>query len=162
MKGYEAMGISLYKPDLSEMGFRRELLADEDTMSYNAHWGGAIDFPEEDWEGWYSHWLINTDARRFYRYIKDDEMGEFVGEAAYHIDTDSSRCLADVIVHSRFRNRGIGTAALGLLCKAAKENGVDVICDNIAKDNPGISLFIKNGFTEEYRDDEIIMLRKEL
>ena len=32
----------------------------------------------------------------------------------------------------------------------------------IAIDNPAAELFLKAGFTEEYRTDEIIMLKKEL
>ena len=34
--------------------------------------------------------------------------------------------------------------------------------DDIAIDNPAARLFLKAGFTEEYRTDEIIMLKKEL
>ena len=34
--------------------------------------------------------------------------------------------------------------------------------DDIAIDNPAIRLFLKAGFYEEYRTDEIIMLKKDL
>ena len=34
--------------------------------------------------------------------------------------------------------------------------------DDIAIDNPSITLFLRHGFVEEYRVDEIIMLKKEL
>ena len=34
--------------------------------------------------------------------------------------------------------------------------------DDIAIDNPAITLFLRHGFVEEYRTDEIIMLKKEL
>ena len=40
--------------------------------------------------------------------------------------------------------------------------GVEVLYDNIAIDNPAIKLFLKTGFYEEYRTDEIIMLKKEV
>ena len=46
------------------------------------------------------------------------------------------------------------------MCDFAKENGVETLYDDIALDNPGIALFLKNGFTEEFRTDEIIMLKK--
>ena len=34
--------------------------------------------------------------------------------------------------------------------------------ENIAVDNPAVELFLRHGFIEEYRTDDIIMLRKEL
>ena len=40
--------------------------------------------------------------------------------------------------------------------------GVEVLYDNIAIDNPAIKLFMKVGVCEEYRPDEIIMLKKEI
>ena len=49
-----------------------------------------------------------------------------------------------------------------LLCAAAKENGVTVLYDDIAIDNPAVEMFLKHGFREEYHTDEIIMLKKEL
>ena len=67
-----------------------------------------------------------------------------------------------MIVFSLYRNRGYGSKALKLLCREAAERGVDVLYDDIAIDNPGISIFLREGFTEEYRTDEIIMLRKDL
>ena len=39
---------------------------------------------------------------------------------------------------------------------------MDVLRDDIAIDNPAVGLFLKAGFTEEYRTNEIIMLKKEL
>ena len=41
-------------------------------------------------------------------------------------------------------------------------SGVTVLHDDIAADNPAIPLFLRHGFAEEYRTDEIVMLRKEL
>ena len=58
-------------------------------------------------------------------------------------------------------DKGLGGQGLLLLCEAAKVNGVEILYDNIAIDNPVIKLFLKTGFCEEYRTDEIIMLKKE-
>ena len=52
--------------------------------------------------------------------------------------------------------------ALDLLCTAAKENGITVLYDDIAIDNPAVKLFLKHGFKEESRTDEKIILKKEL
>lgn len=49
-----------------------------------------------------------------------------------------------------------------MLCEAARENGVSNLYDDIAIDNPAIKLFLKVGFCEEYRTDEVIMLKKEI
>ncbi len=60
------------------------------------------------------------------------------------------------------RGVGYGSRGLDLLCDAAKKNGVALLYDDIAIENPAITLFLKHGFVEEYRTDEIIMLKKEL
>jgi len=35
----------------------------EETMSYNAKWGGTIPFPEDEWGPWYEAWVINPGAK---------------------------------------------------------------------------------------------------
>ena len=152
--------LRLHQPKLRDLWFRRDFMADPETMSYNHAWGGTIPFPEEKWNAWYDDWLVNHENRRFYRYLADEDT--FVGEIAYHYDRDRKNYLADVIVAAQYRGRGYGGAGLRLLCEAARENGVSVLYDDIAIDNPAIRLFFAQGFTEEYRTDEIIMLKKEL
>ena len=154
--------ITTYKPTLQDLWFRQQFMADEATMSYNAAWGGTIPFPENTWKEWYDRWLIHHENKRFYRYLMDTETQTFVGEIAYHYDEEREIWLADVIVASEYRGKGYGSEGLQLLCDAAKANGVEVLRDDIAIDNPAARLFLKAGFTEEYRTDEIIMLKKEL
>ena len=57
--------IRFHKPLLEELRFRQQLLSDEQTMAYNARWGGAVGFPQDRWAGWYSRWVEHPD-RRFY------------------------------------------------------------------------------------------------
>lgn len=154
--------LMLYVPTLGDLWFRQTMLADDETMSYNDAWGGTVPFPEEDWGDWYDRWLGCADGKRFYRYLAIAETGEFVGEVAYHYDDDEALWLADVIVHTPYRGHGYGRAGLELLCQAAADNGVDVLYDNIAIDNPAIGLFLTCGFTEDFRTDECIYLRKDL
>ena len=151
--------ISIYKPGRDDLWFREKMLSDRETMSYNHSWGGAIPFPKEDWDAWYDCWIADHKNKRYYRYLRDGD--EFVGEIAYHFDEDG-RCLANVIIFAPYRGKGYGGAALDMLCEAAKENGAAEIYDDIAADNPAISMFLKHGFAEEYRTDEIIMLKKVL
>ena len=153
--------LSFYEPEYEDLWFRQMMLADEETMSYNHAWGGTIAWPEEEWSDWYDYWIINHEGKRFYRYLKDKD-GQFMGEAAYHYDADLQHEMADVIIYSKHRGKGYGGEALEMLCLAAKENGVSVLYDDIAIDNPAIGLFLDHGFSEEYRTEEKIMLKREL
>lgn len=153
--------LQIYTPQLEDLWFRQSMMSDEETMSYNHAWGGTIPFPKESWEDWYDYWVVNHENERFYRYLKDDKMG-FVGEIAYHLDEETEQYMANVIVKAEYRGNGFGNQGLKLLCCSAKENGVTILYDDIAIDNSAVALFLKNGFEEEYRTDEIIMLRKNL
>ncbi len=153
--------ITLYTPSLEDLWFRQTMMADQETMSYNHAWGGTIPFPKENWNEWYDLWIVNHENKRYYKYLRDNS-GRFVGETAYHYDGDRKLYIADVIVHAPYRGKGYGGIGLDLLCSAAKKNGVQVLYDDIAIDNPAITVFLKHGFIEEYRTDEIIMLKKEL
>lgn len=146
-------------PALEDLWFRQKLLADEDTMSYNHARGGAIPFPQEEWRDWYDHWVVHHDNRRYYRYLKNGNDG-FVGEIAYHYDPEYDGYVADVIVFSGFRGKGYGRRGLEILCAAAKENGIAALYDDMAVDNPAIGLFLKCGFSEEYRTEDKIILKK--
>ena len=70
--------------------------------------------------------------------------------------------MKNIIVYSKYRGNGYGRIGLELLCKAAKDNGLSFLHDNIAKDNSAIHLFFDCGFMEEYGTEEIIMLKKAL
>ena len=47
-------------------------------------------------------------------------------------------------------------------CKAAKTNGISVLNDDIAADNPSYKLFLKNGFEIEYQNEEVVMVKRDL
>ena len=84
------MMLSLHVPSIREMDYRQKILADPATMSYNANqpWDadgydaatGCIDFPMQDWRYWRDVWLWH-EPNRYSAYVKNDETGEFVGEA---------------------------------------------------------------------------------
>lgn len=163
-KAFQAGGKTIVpvRPEPEDLWFREALLGDPETMSYNRAWGGTIPFPESRWEEWYTHWVLHHENKRFYRYLRDTETDAFVGEIAYHLDEKQGIWLADVIIAAKYRGRGFGTAGLRLLCEAAREKGIDVLRDDIAADNPALKLFLRAGFTEEYRTETIIMLMKKL
>lgn len=154
--------IRTFKPVLRDLWFREKLLSDEQTMSYNAAWRGAIPFAKEEWERWFSAWLEVSEYQRYYRYLYETDTKAFVGEIAYHYDEQRKKYFCDVIVLAEYRNRGFGTAGIELICKAAKENGIPVLYDDIAIGNPSYKLFLKNGFEIDYKDDDVVMVKKEL
>ena len=153
--------VSFYKPSLDDLWFRREMLEDPETMSYNRAWGGTIPFPRDKWEKWYEIWVKNPE-KRFYRYITVSENGHFVGEAAYHYEEARGIYLADIIISAKCRGRGYGKAGLERLCEAAWQAGIPELYDDIAADNPGTALFLRCGFREVSRREGIILLKREL
>ena len=153
--------LRLHLPAREELSFRRQLIADPETMSYNAAWGGTIAFPESDWDEWYEEWIGNHRNLRYYRYLVNEE-DEFVGEIAFRFDPKWGGYMANVLIHHRFRRRGYGREALRLLCSAARSRGIPVLYDDMAIDNPALGLFLEEGFYEIARTDQIILLKKEL
>ena len=153
--------IEIYLPKFEDLWFREKFLEDYETMSFNHHWGGTINWPKEKWKKWYQVWIENNEGKRFYRYLVN-ENGDFVGEIAYHLDESINKYLANVIVYAPYRKHGYGKAGLIKLCEIAKSHGVDVLYDDIAIDNPSIEMFKKYDFVEEYRTNEIVMLKKVL
>ena len=151
--------LEVVKPELEDLWFRESMMADIETMSYNDAWGGTIPFPKEDWDEWYTFWVRNSGQERYYRYLKDDANNVFVGEISYHFDKLRNIYLCDVIIKAEFRKQGFGTQGIQLLCEAAKANGVEALYDNIAADNPSAHLFLKNGFSIEFQNDEILMVK---
>lgn len=151
--------LKVVKPELEDLWFRESMMADIETMSYNDAWGGTIPFPKEDWEEWYTLWVRNSGQERYYRYLKDDANKVFVGEISYHFDKLRNIYLCDVIIKAEFRRQGFGTKGIQLLCEAAKANGVKALYDEIAADNPSTHLFLKNGFSIEFQNDEIVMVK---
>lgn len=153
--------IKLYLPALEDLWFRQKLLSDEETMSFNHAYGGVIDFPKEKWEKWYDRWVINHENKRFYCYVIDENKN-FVGEVAYHLDEERNVYLANVIIFSTYRRKGYGGQALDLLCTEAKNNGIEVLFDDVANDNPAITMFIQRGFVVEFETKSYMMLKKKL
>lgn len=152
----------LYRPSLEELSFRERCLGDPETMAYNHAYGGTILFPREHWADWYARWVDDDTGVRFYRYLYHRISQEFVGNVSYHYDEEIGEFLCEVLVAAKYRGRGFGRQGLILLCAAAKANGVKRLVDNIAVDNPSVGLFLSAGFCERFRNEEYILMEKEL
>lgn len=151
--------MKIYRPKLEDLWFRQEMMEDQETMAYNHAYGGTISFPKDKWEEWYNRYMF--DDSKFYAYIKDED-NNFVGDLSYRYDEEDKINKVSILIHAKYRGKGYGDFALKSLCETAKSKGVKELYDDIAIDNPSINLFLKNGFVEEYRTDEYIMVKKVL
>lgn len=152
--------LTLHRPTPAEMPLRAALLSDEATMAYNHAWGSTIAFPPDRWPAWCARWLDAPETLRFYRYVLAE--GEFVGEAAWHLDEARGLYLADVIIHAAHRGQGYGRRALEMLCAEAARHGLPALHDEIALDNPAVALFLRCGFREIGRSAQAVLLRRDL
>ena len=149
--------VTLYIPKIDELWFRQKMLEDDATMAFNHAYGGTISFPKERWNEWSKRW-VGAGNERFYAYVKAEK--DFVGEVAYRFDEATGHYVMSLIIFAPFRRRGYGLQALSLLCEEAKSQGIDVLYDDIAIDNPSISLFLRFGFIEENRTKDVVLLKK--
>ena len=85
-----------------------------------------------------------------------------MGEASYRYDEGYGEYIVNIIIEHKHRGKGYGREGLRLLMDAAKANGVEKLCDDIAADNPSIALFKEMGFSEEWRNDDAAMMAKTL
>ena len=155
--------LTVYKPKLEDLWFRKSFLSDPKTMAYNERYGGIIAFPEEVWEQWYERWVSHTGNDRYYRYLYDTERGSFAGEISYHLDSDENRWMADVIIPWELRGKGYGREGLRKLCSEAAKNGISVLYDSIAADNrAAVFLFTSEGFETVSKTEDIVLVRKKL
>lgn len=116
--------LELHVPELSELDFRQRMLSDPETMSYNAGYmlespgyhndTGCIDFPRENWGGWYARW-VGAEPTRFYAYLKDTESGEFLGEVSLHETDGPGVYEMGIVLHSPQRGKGYSREGIRLL-----------------------------------------------
>ncbi len=116
--------VELIVPKLEDLWFRQRLMADPDTMSYNANWDvdyagyhretGCIDFPEEQWASWYAHW-IGQEPERFYAYIRRMSDGAWIGEVNFHHTPEKDWYDMGIVLYAPYRGRGYAVPALKLL-----------------------------------------------
>ena len=70
--------------------------------------------------------------------------------------------LQQFMIDERYQRRGYGTAGIRLLCRAAGENGISALYDELAADNPSLALFLKNGFAIESRRGGAVTVKRVL
>ena len=120
--------VRLYKPLLNDLWYRKQLLSDPETMSYNRGYElgfpgyhsktGCIDFPESDWEAWF-RWFCQSEPQRYYAYIVRCSDDVFLGEVNLHQNVSGNWYDMGIVLEAAFRGKGYSTEALRLLLTEA-------------------------------------------
>ncbi|MBE5772697.1 MAG: GNAT family N-acetyltransferase [Clostridiales bacterium] len=149
--------VKLQVPRLSDMEYRREILSQPETMSYNKGKDievesyhrdtGCIDFPREDWRYWRQMWLMN-EPDFFSALICDEESGEFVGEVCYFYDGEAQTHVAGVLIEACHRGKGFCAPALKALAGTAfrREEVAVLRCDVREDDAAAVTGYTHAGF----------------
>ena len=127
------MELELYVPTLDELWFYQQMMSDPATMSYNAGYDpwpgyhrdtGCIDFPREEWDGWYAQW-VDREPERFYAYIRRKSDGEWIGDVCFHYTPDRGWWDMGIVIYAPYRGQGYAEPALRLMLDHAfQEYGV--------------------------------------
>lgn len=124
--------MKLIIPTIEQLSYRKQLMLDPKTMSYNAHYDldipeynvetGCILFDESKWETWYKKWIHN-EAYYFYAYLQDDN-DNFIGEINYHYLPEVDDVEIGIVIEAKYRGLGYSVEGLRLLINQAKQNGI--------------------------------------
>lgn len=159
----------LHIPSFEELEYKRKIMAQPDTMSYNRGYElkcydynnetGCFDFKKEYWKDWYTTWISN-EPKRFYAYLSLVESGEFIGDVCFHYQKSSnSHCIGIVL---EAKHRGKGYCAEGLI-RLAEKAFIDLNIDKLRNEIPAeresaIAGHKKAGFKEIEIVDGICIL----
>ncbi len=116
--------LCLHVPELNEFWYRKKLMEDPETMSYNRGYDldfagydkgtGCIAFPEEEWESCYNY-FVGHEPERFYAYLVNTENGEFVGEVNVHKSVGHDWYDMGIVIEAKHRGKGYANEGLRLL-----------------------------------------------
>ena len=146
--------ISLYVPELEDYWYEERLQSDSKTMNYNAgydvsyfgyHYNtGCIDFPDDRWEETYNKRIKEN---KYFAYIRDEELNQFVGYVNYHYNKNDERYECGILIEDKYRGKGYSTKGLKLLCEEAKKNSIKSLYDNFEIDRGNtLKIFESVGF----------------
>ena len=101
--------IDLYVPLLEDYWYEQKIQADPLSMDYNAgydvsYYGyhydtGCIDFPEERWKETYEKRIREN---RYFAYIKDNDINEYVGYVNYHYNKNDNRYEYGIVIEFKY------------------------------------------------------------
>lgn len=146
--------IELVIPKLEEYSYEEKLEKDPNTMSYNAGYDvkysgyhydtGCIDFTVDKWKDVYDKRIKEN---RYFAYIKDFDINEYVGYVNYQYDKEQNIYECGILIEYKYRGKGYSKDALKLLIKEAYNNGIEYLYDTFEKDRENtLKLFLDVGF----------------
>lgn len=157
--------VKLRIPKFEELEYRRKLLSDRVTMSYNIGYGdndgtGCIEFDENAWKDWFFRW-VNNMPERYYAYIIKVDENTPIGEVALRYVSEKNSYCVNIIVEAKYRGNGFSEQALRLLVDTAfRELGADKVFDDFPKSRISAEkVFKKVGFKRV--SDDIVELTKQ-
>lgn len=116
--------LCLHVPELNEFWYRKKLMEDPETMSYNRGYDldfagydketGCIAFPKEEWKSCYNY-FVGHEPERFYAYLVNTENGEFVGEVNAHKSVGHDWYDMGIVIEAKHRGKGYANEGLRLL-----------------------------------------------
>lgn len=149
--------LRLHIPTLEELWYRRGLLQDPDTMSYNKgcelnfdgydNDTGCIDFPERKWAEWYAYFV--GQEQRYYAYIARRSDDAFIGEVNLHKNQNAEWFDMGIVIEAKYRGNGYAERALGLLLRQAFEHmGAEAVHNDFeAERAAALKAHLSAGFT---------------
>lgn len=155
--------IELHIPKENELEYRRYLISDEKTMSYNIGYGddgtGCYYQTTEQVQDWYKNWNNGTD--NYYAYIICKEDNTPIGEVDIHWSGYCQKYIIGIVLEAKYRGKGYAEEALNLLCDVAfNKLKLDRIYDDFsAARTAAEKVFSKVGFIRE--NDEFVVLTKD-
>ena len=119
--------IKLVIPKENEYFYKEKLESDAKTMSYNAGYEvtyngyhyktGCIEFNKENW------FRILSDDNRYFAYVKDCEINEYVGYVNYQYNEKDDIYECGILIEYKYRSKGYAKDSLKLLIREANKNG---------------------------------------
>lgn len=158
--------IKLVIPKKNEYFYKEKLESDAKTMSYNTGYEvtyngydyktGCIEFNKENW------FRILSDDNRYFAYIKDCDINEYVGYVNYQYNEKDDIYECGILIESKYRSNGYAKDALKLLIREVNKNGINYLYDTFEKEREHtLELFLKLGF-EIYKETKWKKFAKEV
>ena len=146
--------LSLYIPNLTDYWYEAKLQNDPNTMSYNAGYDvsyegyhydtGCIDFPKSKWNETYNK---RQNKDKFFAYIKDEDLNEYIGYCNYHYNKENDRYECGLLIEYKYRGKGYSKDSLILLCNKAKQDKLSFLYDTFELDRDNtLKVFEAVGF----------------
>ncbi|MEN6417952.1 MAG: GNAT family N-acetyltransferase [Clostridiaceae bacterium] len=165
-----APNVQLYKPLLSDLWYRKQLLSDPATMSYNRGYDlgfpgyhnetGCIDFPESEWQAWFN-WFCQSEPQRYYAYIVRCSDGAFLGKVNLHQNASGGWYDMGIVLEAAHRGKGYSTEALRLLLNVAFDRlGATEVRNDFEPDRPAaLKTHLAAGFTVIGEENGVVQVQ---